>query len=149
MKKFILFTLMALLVVGATSCRYDEGPFVSVIPRTERVSNTWIVGQAIVDGQTQSELSGFKQVTFYKEGNCNMILTALGAEFAYSGTWAFTDGDEAITYTVTDELTGFITITQEWTILKLKEDDLWVTYTETDNSGNTTNYEVHLVTKAG
>ena len=120
---------MAVLLVGMNSCKYEEGPFISFIPKTERVGNTWIVSTVTIDGTQDTEIDGFKQITFFKEGGCKIIYTAFSVEVAYSGTWAFDDKKEIINIDVTDEAFGTDNVVMHWTILRLKEEELKVTYT--------------------
>lgn len=131
MKKFqILAMLMLVLVMGMTSCKYEEGPLISVIPKVERVTNTWIVSSAIVDGTQSSSISWLKEITFFKEGGANAVRTALGVDFAFSGSWTFSEDKSTILLTTQDELTGLTSFDRNFTILKLKEDLLKVTWVE-------------------
>lgn len=135
MRNFKLLTMVLMLFVAVTGCKYEEGPFVSVIPRVERVTNTWIVSSATLNGAA-TDLSDVKSVTFYKEGGFQVILVAATIEFAYTGTWAFNADKSTILINSTDELTGLLTYNREWTILRLKEDALHVTWTEGNNNSD-------------
>lgn len=122
---------MAMLVAGMTSCKYDEGPFLSFVPKTERVTNTWVVNTATVNG-ADGTIPNFKEITFFKEGGCQIIYDTSGTEYAFTGDWAFTDKKLAIHIDADDELTHTSTYVSDWTILRLKEEELKVSFT--DNS---------------
>lgn len=145
MKIAKFFPLMMLLVLGLTSCKYQEGPLISFVPRLERVAGTWIVGTAIVDGVESSSLDGFEYVTFTKEGqNVEYKGTFIGIPYTLTGSWNF-DADETIIEMDLADGTNLFTFKPEWTILKLKEKEMWVSYSEVDNNNVTTAYELHLV----
>lgn len=144
MKKLQFILLFFVLAIGMTACKYDEGPFISVIPKTERVANTWIVSNAVIDGSQSSSISGFKQITFYKEGALNVVFTILGADVPYSGSWEFSEDKAAITFTSKDEASGLFSYDRTWTILKLKEELLKVTWVE-PTSGADEVYTVEFV----
>ncbi|HHG83373.1 MAG TPA: hypothetical protein ENJ82_01385 [Bacteroidetes bacterium] len=144
MKKVTFFSLFLVLVLGLSSCTYEEGPFLSVRSKTERVANTWVVGKTIKDGVESSSQDGFKSIAFTNEGNATFIGTVLGVEYTMTGTWKFNDDNSVITVDLKDS-TGLITSKQDWTILKLKEKDLWVTFIEQDISNTDVIYEVHFI----
>jgi hypothetical protein len=142
MKKIQLLLLLAVLAIGVSSCKYEEGPFISFIPKVERVSNTWVVDQAVVNGVSSTSISGFKEITFFKEGACQIIYTALTLEYAYGGTWAFDDEKAGIVINTTDDLTHLLSYGNTWTILHLKEDVLKVSYSQSNLTGGTDSYVV-------
>lgn len=125
---------MALLVVGMTSCKYDEGPFISFIPKTERVANTWVPNEAEKNGVSSTTLPGFKEITFFKEGGCTLIQNPTGFDVASSGTWAFSDDKLQLLIDLDDELTQQVKYQKTWTILHLKEDELKVSFSDTSGS---------------
>ncbi|MCB9231876.1 MAG: hypothetical protein H6581_09450 [Bacteroidia bacterium] len=133
MKKFTIIALLALFVVtGLTSCKYEDGPFISFIPKVERVANTWVVDQEFKNDTLTTGDHYVKQIIFYKEGNCSLTLTVIGFDILYTGDWAFTDDKSAITIAVVDG-SGFTSVNETYTILRLKEKEMWVTYTDSDN----------------
>jgi len=144
MRTIKLITLFSLLVVAFTGCKYEEGPFISVIPKVERVANTWIVSSGTINGST-GDFSDIENVTFYKEGGFNMVFNFLGGQVPYNGSWTFNSDKSTLIITSTDELTGLASYDREWTILKLKEDHLHVTWTEPGNNGDL--YDVNFAPK--
>lgn len=145
MKKIqLLSILMLVLVMGMSSCKYEEGPFISVIPKVERVTNTWIVSNATVDGTQSSSISWLKEITFYKEGGLGVVRSILGIDSPYTGTWAFTEDKGGLTLLSKDDLTGLLSFNRDMTILKLKEELLKVTWIE-PTSGADQVYVVEFV----
>lgn len=142
MRKIKLLSLVLFLFVAATGCKYEEGPLISFIPKTERITNTWKVSSATIDG-VADDLASYKTLTFYKEGGFKAIFEIASIEFAYNGTWAFNDDKSGIDIVSTEELLGLTSYDRSYTILHLKEDELHVTWTE--DSGNDL-YDVVFVT---
>lgn len=147
MKKLILFALVAFIGLGLTSCKYEEGPFVSVVPKQERVTNTWEVQEAYENDQPTNDLDFIKEFTLYKEGNADMLQTIAGLDVYFVGTWAFDDDKSHINVTLEDDNTGLLSFTREWEILRLKEEEMWVKSWETDILGVETLYEIHFAQK--
>jgi hypothetical protein len=142
MKKIQWMLVLAMLVIGFAGCKYDEGPFISFIPKTERVGNTWVVNTAVINGTPQASINGFKKITFFKEGACQIIWIDGTTEKSSLGTWEFTEKKEAIHIEVAEELNATKTYVNDWTILHLKEKQLKVTYINTNSTGGKDTYIV-------
>ncbi len=120
------FGLLLILALGFTSsCKYEEGPFISLRTKKERVANTWQVEKIIQDDG--DEFSGDDvpdtEYTFTKDGKFKV-------DGNHVGSWEFTNSKEKIRF----EFAGG---SSESEILKLKEKELWV---ENDD-GDETHYE--------
>lgn len=131
MKKLSLLAILATIALVFSSCKYEEGPFISVVPRVERVTNTWVATKSIVNGTEETGWDGFESVQFYKEGNCDLIfdLGAFGQPL-YNGTWSFNTDKSAILLNLNDDNTGFLSYESTWEIIRLKEEELWVKITD-------------------
>lgn len=134
--------MLAVLAMGFAACKYEEGPFISFIPKTERIANTWVVSQADINGTPHSSIDGFKKIIFFKEGACQIFYINGTTETASSGTWAFSSDKKSIHISVADDTNAAITYVNDWTILHLKEDVLKVTYFDTSGSGSIDTYIV-------
>lgn len=130
MKKIRLFAILPLLMLAMAGCKYEEGPFVSFVPKQERIANTWVVEEVDKNGNLDTEIEGFKEITFFKEGACQIIYNPGGVEFGFTGTWVLNDDKTYLTLLLDDDLTGTVNYESVWTILRLKEDQLKVTYTD-------------------
>ncbi len=116
-KKFITLSLIAFLAVGITSsCKYEEGPFISLRSKKERVVNTWQIEKIIEDdGDEKSgddvpdtEYTYSDDDTYKVDGNKR-------------GKWKFTNSQEEININF-----NYPRPAKNWTILKLKEKEMWL-----------------------
>ena len=126
MKTLRLTTLLLglALVFGSTSCKYEEGPALSLRSKKARVAGEWVIEKTIdSDGTVDSDWDGF-EITFDKDGTGKQSYT-----YDIGGTsttqtidfkWEFTDSKKKIK--ITDEDGD----SEESTILKLKNDEMWI-----------------------
>ena len=122
----ILITKTSLLILAAlifSGCKkYEEGPSISLRSKTARVANVWAVEYAIdlEDGEVITadffeETWGFTkdgEYVEYKNGAIDKI-----------GSWQFVIDKEAIEIT---KPAGITTDVEIYTILKLKEREMWL-----------------------
>lgn len=121
----------------ATSCKkYPEGPDFSLRSKTERLSNTWKIDKWYDDGVDAT--SNFQILckdylrTIEKSGSYTATYKALSVfPVTETGTWAFNGDKSKVTFIKTSPLPQ---ATEEWTILMLKEDELWAQYSDTGSS---------------
>jgi hypothetical protein len=140
MKKTIkLMAFVLLLAVVATSCKkYPEGPSMSLRTKKSRVAGDWTIesvkyNNSDVTSAYVALVPGFK-MTMTKDGNYTVTTNAGEAD---TGTWKFDDKKENITSTSTKNKNSsgaYETSTSK--ILKLENDAMWVS--ETDSNGNIT-----------
>ncbi len=129
----ILFIAIAFIT---TSCKkYPDGPDFSIRSKTERLSNTWKVDKWYDDGADattlfQSIWQGYLR-TIEKSGNYTATYRIGIFPVTETGTWAFNGDKSKVTFIKTSPLPQ---ATEEWTILMLKENELWVQYTDTSSS---------------
>ncbi|MGB1039551.1 MAG: hypothetical protein ACPGVD_01610 [Flavobacteriales bacterium] len=126
MKTLKLSTLLlaVALVFGASSCKYEEGPALSLRTKKARVAGEWEIEKTISkDGKEDTDWDGWL-VTFEKDGTgkSSATYTIGGTTTTSSNTfkWEFTDSKEKIKTTDED---GEVA---EVTILKLKNKEMWV-----------------------
>lgn len=126
MKTHILITLSTVLLVGASSCKkYNEGPAISLVPKQERVANTWVVQKAFEDGQDVSDQ--YDQYELYLTSDGDAQLTAKYKAFGVNyttetnGTWTFQNEKQEIMFDYEDD-------DQDGTyqILRLTQDEFWL-----------------------
>lgn len=127
MRKIQFLTLLAFLFVAMNGCKYEEGPFISFIPKVERVANTWKVSSATLNGNPESNVESIKTVTFYKEGNASVTFDIANVDVVFNGNWTFNAKKETILLT-TEDGSGFLNYDRTMTILKLKEEELHVSW---------------------
>lgn len=129
-KKFIFLSLIVFLLIGVvSSCKYEEGPFVSFRTKKERVANTWKIEKIIKDDGKEKTGDSVPDTEYtYTDGG---DYKEDGNEL---GDWEFKDSKEEIYHEVN---TPFGTVDYSHEILKLKEKELWVE----DEDGDEIHYE--------
>ena len=126
MKTLRLTTLLLglALVFGSTSCKYEEGPALSLRTKKARLAGEWEIEKTIdKDGKEETDWEGFT-TTFDKDGT-----GVAKATFTFGGTtttsenkfnWEFTDGKKKLK--TTDEDNDSETVE----ILRLTNKEFWV-----------------------
>ncbi len=124
MKTKLMIVLLA--GIGFTSCnKYEEGPAISIIPKNERVANTWVVERAENNGNDVT--SDYDQFDLYltDDGDAQLDanFTLFGTQYQTStnGTWTFTNDDANIKLDFEDD-----DYDEEYQILKLTTDEMWL-----------------------
>lgn len=137
--------LISALMLIFTSCKYEEGPAVSLRSKEERLCNEWKIDKKLTNGVentlTEAELQTI--VEFKKGGDYSITVPILGVYVVFSGTWEFYDNKEKIITTYEATVLG-TTIEQQDTskILRLMEDELWL-----EGKDSTDIVEIHYVPK--
>lgn len=138
--KLLLLICLGLAVLPFTSCKkYEDGPLVSVTPRSERVANTWIIAYAEENNENVSDQYDQYELYLASDGNAELdaSYTAFGVEYVTStnGTWSFQNDDEWLNLDFEDDDQD-----ATYEILRLTNDELWI-----KNLDN--NVELHLLEK--
>lgn len=127
MKIKSIFFFALLLGVGFTSCKkYPDGPAISLKSKKARVENTWVIEQAIRNGNDVTSDYSIYTLKLNKDGDANLKATVdFGGGFVYQGntdgTWEFNSNKTNIIFDY--ENNDFDNVYQ---ILKLKTDELWI-----------------------
>jgi hypothetical protein len=136
MKKYTaaIFLVSAMVLLNLSSCaKYPEGPALSLLSRTNRVSNSWQVENYKLNGDDLTSLVSSYYENFTKEG----IYSYSWSFFEGSGTWSFQNDSKEIKLAGTDAQSSRTLV-----ILKLKEDSFWYYYMDGNDK-----HEYHLVPK--
>jgi len=128
--RFLLISALALMIF--TSCeKYEEGPTISLVPRSERVENTWVVDRAYEDGEDVTSSYDQYELTLTQDGAATLEAdyTFFGTEIETStdGTWEFTNDEENISFDYEDDIAD-----GTYQILKLTQDEFWLRKTGDD-----------------
>lgn len=122
---FAILMASALFILGPlTSCKkYEDGPYISLRSKTERVANTWKAERVTDNGEDKtSDYSDFR-ITLTKGGD--YTITPGGTfSISSSGTWSFINDKDDI-QTISKPVLGMST-TNTYKILKLKENEMWL-----------------------
>ena len=133
----LIASVITLMVTMGGCKKYEEGPFISLRTKTERIANTWRVDEYFLNNTNQTStidtwMPNYTQ-TFTKEGTYSYHTNF----FDGSGTWDFIDQKEKIRIVVSSSFGDDIT---DIYILKLKEKELWYYYLDGNDK-----HEFHLI----
>ena len=140
-----LFTSLILLFAASmvfTACRkYEEGPNISLRRKEARVTNNWRIQSAYLNGSDVSVDPYWAKQKHYMYRNGDYVITIIDPVTLEArnqqGKWTLYDNDRKIALT-TKNFSGNIDSTNDFNILKLYENNMWIR--KTDNS-----LELHLV----
>ncbi|MHB1277013.1 MAG: lipocalin family protein [Bacteroidia bacterium] len=135
-----LFTTATLVPIVLSACnKYEDGPDISLIPRTDRMANTWIFAYAESNGENVSDQ--FDQYELYmnteNEAQLDATYVIFGTSYqtSTSGTWAFTNDQQNLLLDFDDDAQD-----NEYEILRLANKELWLRDLDQD-------LELHLLEK--
>lgn len=143
MKKITLLSTLVLILAG--SCKkYPDGPAISLRSKKERLANSWVISKAIEDGTDktgdyQAALKDYN-IIIDKGGTYSLSYIGLGLfTITENGNWSFSSDKTRVTFDPTSNNND----NNEWKILKLKEEELWVL----DEDYNDKKLEIHFTPK--
>jgi hypothetical protein len=141
-KNLILISAVMLIF---TSCKYEEGPTVSLRSKEERLCNEWKIDKKLTNGVentlTEAELQTI--VEFKKGGDYSITVPILGVYVVFNGTWEFYDNKEKIITTYEANVLGTNVMQKDTSkILRLMEKELWL-----EGKDSTDIVEIHYVPK--
>ncbi len=144
MRKHFFHSLIVLLAATTvfTACRkYEEGPNISLRRKEARVTNNWRIQSAMLNGVEVSVDPYWAKQKHYMYRNGDYVVTIIDPVTLEArnlqGKWTLYDNDRKIALT-TKNFSGNIDSTNDFNILKLYENDMWIR--KTDNS-----LELHMV----
>lgn len=118
LKTSILAVLAVVLVFS--SCKYEEGPKVSLKTKKARIAGTWKVKTVFINGTELSDMSQFSgTVTYEKDGKGKYSLGGLTFDF----DWEFSDSKEEL---ITKYTMLGVTVEDKVEILRLTSKEFWV-----------------------
>jgi hypothetical protein len=141
MKKIIYVSLM--VIVFASCSKYEDGPPLSLRSRTERLSNNWVAASALHNGTEgtadfNAQFSGYL-LSIGKDEQYTLTYDLVPAgSHVEKGSWEFSDDKRHVLFT---DANGSV---HDYTILRLKEHELWVIFQDSNNTA----WELHLVPKS-
>jgi len=138
--------LLIMVAFVAVSCgKYEEGPGISLMPKSARLINTWQIDEVFENGVSQTVTAEQKDDYFEvkKGGDLTWTIVSSGTTTSFEGTWAFTADNANVRITYTGSVFGIpFTSDEEFTILRLTSNELWLEQVD----GSTTD-EYHYITK--
>jgi len=139
-KLTVAVLFLALVATTFTSCEnYPDGPLISLVSKTERVTNNWKIAQAF--DASVDVTSNFDQyeLNLSKDGTAKLtaqyVFLGVNFDFVTNGTWSFVNDSQKISFDYENDGADGV-----YQILKLKEDEMWLK--EDDGT-----LELHYVTQ--
>lgn len=141
----ISVVLLFLALVASSCGKYEDGPSISLMPKTARLINTWKL-DAEYKNDVQQELTADDKDDYFeikKDGILEVTIVNGSTSVTYTGTWELSSDKEKLHSVYSTTVFGLTyTTDEESTILRLKSNELWIERVE----GNDT-YEYHYITK--
>jgi len=118
--------VLAAAALLATGCKkYEDGPGVSLVPRTERIANTWVIDKAYADGQDVTSDYDQYVLTLTTSGGATLVAeyTILGVilSFETTGTWSFANDQEDLVLDFENDAAD-----ATYRITRLTREELWM-----------------------
>lgn len=125
--KIILLAMLAMVLVMGSACKYEEGPALSLRTKTARLTGTWKIEKYIgIDGtESKPDADDNTTWTLGKDNKLTVSAEFFGQPATIDGTWEWINNKEGVRLTLF--LSEFDSDTQEFTILRLKNTELWLT----------------------
>ena len=127
--RYLVSTLV--IFIMASCSKYEEGPGISFVSKTERVSNTWEVESAYNGDENITSSYDEYTLQLLFDGDASLAalysLGSLSFEFETNGTWEFVENKEEIYLNFEDDDADRIYIIQ-----RLKQEELWLREKGTD-----------------
>ncbi len=114
--------LISMLILTVSSCKYEDGPKLSLRTKKHRVVNTWILEKAFENGadKTSEYKNAFVDYRIELKDNNKYQLSYKAFNllpYTESGEWSFINNKENISFTPEGKSTN----PASWKILRLKE----------------------------
>ena len=127
MKKLRLIALSTVLLFAFsfTSCKYEEGPTISLRPKNERIANTWVIDKAYHNGEEVTDEYDQYELYLTTDNKASLTVVYSGGTFTFeyntSGVWAFANSKEELVLDFEDDEAD-----RTYEILRLAEKELWL-----------------------
>lgn len=118
--RILSLALLAVTFVLGSCSKYEEGPALSLRTKKARVANTWKADKYVSDDGTETTANDETTSEYDKDGT----VTITSGSTSFSGTWEFNSDKTGIETTFDF---GGVTQTSTSIIIKLKNDEMWIT----------------------
>jgi len=109
----------AVVIFNLTSCKYEDGPSISLRTKKARLTGEWEV--QFIDGQGVTGDGNEFTLEFEKDGGLNYNVTysyyGYSGSYSYKGEWEWLDGKEGIEVIIDGDK-------EEWEITRLTNKEL-------------------------
>ena len=141
MKKYLLILVTFLVIT--TACKYDDGPFISIYTKTERIAGRKTFKNVRFNDEDKTSEYSMQNIEFSKTGYfTRSFYTQAGYDYGFSGDWELSDDKKIITMETYEYHNGNdTTYIHNWTIKRLTYADMHLE--RTDENGNLIRWELY------
>jgi hypothetical protein len=117
--------LLSLLALSLGSCTvYEDGPYVSLTPRKERIANDWVAERVVkADGTDITGDFDDWTWTFTSDGEAKITSPVLGVPVTFGGNWNLVDNDKIFQLIIVYGIGNSI---NDYEILRLTSKEFWL-----------------------
>ena len=120
MNKILAVALVAFLL---SSCYYEEGPVISLRTQKARIVNKWKYDNVTWNGLSYTDKFTNGYAEFIKSGDATFMIRQDSTNY---GSWKLSDDNKTFDISMINSA-GDSTWSESYTILKLKETEVWLT----------------------
>lgn len=125
-KSLVKVLALVALIATMTSCKYSEGPILSIASATSRISQNWEVLSATDSaGMDISENYDEAAFDFEDDKEAEATIEVLGVPVNFEGTWDL-DQNETIFELDLEQSTTKIPYNRSYEILRLTRTEFWL-----------------------
>ncbi|MEO0897961.1 MAG: hypothetical protein AAFY71_16250 [Bacteroidota bacterium] len=126
-KTFVTVCLSILIAAGLSSCKYPEGPFVSLQSATARVAQDWeVVSATDSAGNDVTDAWDEAAFSFEDDKEADVILELLEVPINYTGTWDLDNDETIFELDLTSNTIIPVPRNLEFEILRLTQSEFWL-----------------------
>jgi len=126
----VLFVLFAMAMMQTSCGKYEEGPAFSLKTKSARLTGEWLLTELLENGVKENMEGTVLKWEFAKDYTFKYTVTYMSMNFSFDGEWKFDDNKEHIEIRLKED--GVWSEWEKMGILKLTNDELWLTETEVD-----------------
>jgi hypothetical protein len=126
----VLVVLFAMAMMQTSCGKYEEGPAFTLKTKTARLTGEWALMEMTENGVSVDMEGTVLKWEFAKDGTFKYSVTFMSMNFSFDGEWQFDDNKEHIEMRTMED--GEWSEWEKMEILKLTNDELWLTMTEVD-----------------
>jgi hypothetical protein len=121
---FLFLTFLLGITLIFSSCRYEEGPLLTLKSPESRIAQKWVVVAATdEDGNDNTDSYNNWTFIFEEDGTAKLTYPILGSDIVLNGDWNFVDGKDNLQILLSDP-TGLVNFSEELVINKLTQNEL-------------------------
>ena len=112
--KKLMLAAAVVILLNFSNCKYDDGPAVSLLTKTMRLTGEWEVVE--IDNENLDDVRVYLE--FEKDGDFTIRASYDGYSYSIEGDWEWESGKDVVEVTVEGDK-------EEYEILRLTNKELW------------------------